>query len=189
MTTVYAVSSSRLASNVAYLTVGTVAGLQPGYKVHVAGVGQTYDGTQTLTAVSSTTCEIAYAKNHADLAATAVVGQAVLQVTWIDTNDVLAYLGVAPADDTDVEWLSDSTDAANTWCFEKRQVAGYSDLPNHVPTARVRLGAVMKAAELYRRRGTAGDQFASFNQFDGTQPVYNDPEILRLLGINRPQVA
>ena len=189
MTTVYAVTSSRLSSNVAYLTVGTVAGLAVGYKIHVAGVGQDYDGEHTLTVVDATNCEIGYAKNHANIAAATVVGQAVLQVTWIDSNDVVAFLGIPPAEDADIDWLNDSVDAANTWCFEKRQVAGYSDLPNHIPTNRVRLGAVMKAAELYRRRGTSGDQFASFNQFDGTQPVYNDPEILRLLGINKPQVA
>jgi hypothetical protein len=189
VSTVYAVTSARLASDVAYLTVETLAGLAVGYKIHVANVGQHYDGEQTLTGVNSTTCEISYAKNHADIAAADVTGQAVLQVTWIDTNDVVPYLGIWPSEDADLEWFESCVDAANTWCFEKRQAAGYFDLPNHVPTVRVKAGAVMKAAELYRRRGTTGDQFASFNQFDGTQPVYNDPEILRLLGINRPQVA
>lgn len=188
MSTIYAVSSASLTSNVVTLLLDRVSGLAAGYTIHVAGVGQHYDGQHTIAAVDTTNLEITYAKNHANIAAATVIGQVRLEVTWIDANDVLPFLGVAPAEDSDVEWLNDCVDATNTWCFERRQAAGYVDLPNHVPTPRVRLGTVMKAAEEYRSRGSI-DGYSSFNQFEPTAPIASSGDIMRMLGLNKPGIG
>lgn len=188
MSTIYAVSNASLTSNVVTLLLDRVSGLAVGYKMRVDGVGQHYDGEQTLTGVNTTTLEVTYAKNHANIAEADVVGQAVLQVTWINANDVLPFLGVAPAEDTDIEWLNDCVDATNVWCYERRQAAGYSDLPNHVPNARVKLGTVMKAAEEYRTRGSI-DGYSSFQQLEPTAPIASNLDILRMLGLNKPGIG
>lgn len=188
MSVVYQVSSAQLTSNVATLLVDRTSGLAVGYKVHIAGVGQDYDGEHTLTGVDPDTLEVTYAKNHANIAQADVVGQLRLEVTWIDPNDVLPFLGTMPASDADIEWLEMAVEASNVWCYERRQAAGYTDLPNHVPTPRVRSGAVMKAAEEYRSRGSI-DQYASFQQLDAAAPIQSNAEILRLLGLNKPGIA
>lgn len=188
MSTVYAISAAELVDDVAYLLLDRVSGLAVGYKINVDGVGHPYDGQHTITDVDSTSLEVAFAQNHVNVASATVVGQAVLQVTWIDTNDVLPFLGVPPAEDSDIEWLSDCVDAVNVWCYERRQAAGYTDLPTHVPNARVKLGTVMKAAEEYRTRGSI-DGYSSFQQLEPTAPIASNLDIMRMLGLNKPGIG
>lgn len=189
MSTIYAVSSASLTNDVVTLLLDRVSGLAAGYTIHVAGVGQHYDGEHTIASVDTTDLEITYAKNHnGDIPAADVVGQARLEVTWIDANDVLPFLGVAPAEDYDIDWLNDCVDGTNTWCFERRQAAGYNDLPNHVPTPRVALGTKMKAAEMYRSRGSI-DGYSSFQNLDAAAPIASNADILRMLGLNKPGIG
>jgi hypothetical protein len=189
MSTMYTVSAAELVDDVAYLLLDRVSGLAVGWKIKVNGVGQHYDGEHTITDVDETSLEVAYSKNHnGDIPSATVVGQLALQVTWIDSNDVLPFLGVPPAEDSDIEWLADCVDATNVWCYERRQAAGYTDLPNHVPNPRVRLGVVMKAAEEYRTRGSI-DGYSSFQQLDTVQPIASNADILRMLGLNKPGIG
>ncbi len=188
MSTMFNISAAELVDDVAYLLLDRVSGLAVGWKIKVDGLGSPYDGEHTITDVDTTTLEVAFNKNHADLASATVVGQLALQVNWIDSNDVLPFLGVAPAEDSDIEWLTNCVDATNVWCYERRQAAGYTDLPTHVPNPRVRLGVVMKAAEEYRTRGSI-DGYSSFQQLDTVQPIASNADILRMLGLNKPGIG
>lgn len=184
----YLVLTQSLTDDVVTLELSATAGLYTGWSVHVAGLGHPYDGTHTLTAVDATLGTVEYHKNHADEAETSKVGQLHINVQWIDTEDVEPFLGVAPASQADEDWLQAATDAANIWCYNRRQAAGYTDLPGVVPDDRVKAGTVLKAAELYRSRGSI-DGFASFQQLEGVAPIGSNAEVLRLLGINRPAIA
>jgi hypothetical protein len=186
--TTYNVTTAALTANVATLGVVTAAGLRAGYSVHVDGLGAPYDGQHTLTAVDATLNEVTFAKNHANTAEADVWGQLNIHVTWIDSTDVVDFLGMAPTEEIDADYLEFATDAANVWCFDRRQSAGYTDVPSVAPSARAKLGAVMKAGELYRQRGSV-EAFASFQQFEGVAPIASNVEILRLLGINKPGIA
>lgn len=188
MSTTYNVTSALLSANVITLELVTVAGLRPGYTVHVDEVGQHFDGNHVLTTVNSTLNTVTAAFNHANIAEFDCWGQLNITVTWCDTADVTDFLGVAPAEPVDEAWLEACTEAANVWCWDRRQAAGYTDVPGVAPSHKVRLGAVMKSAELYRQRGSI-DGYASFQSLESVAPVSTNVEVLRLLGINRPAVA
>jgi hypothetical protein len=111
--------------------------------------------------------------------------------TWIVNNDVLSYLGVSPATANDTAFVTVCTDAANALAFRRRRAAGYfSDVLATAPSADVKLGTTMMAAQLYRSRGSAGgDSFQSYESLaSGNNPVAMG-DILRLWGCNRAQVA
>lgn len=188
MTTTYNVTTAALAANVVTLGMVTVAGLRAGYSVHVEGLGAPFDGNHTLTDVDADTVTVTYAKNHANHPEADVWGQLNITVTWCDTSDVTDFLGVAPAEAVDVDYLETCTDAANVWCWDRRAAAGYTDVPSVAPSHKVKLGAVIKSAELYRQRGSI-DGYSSFQALDAVAPVASNVEILRLLGINKPSVA
>lgn len=188
MSTTYNVTAAALTANVITLELVTVAGLRPGYTVRVDEVGQHFDGNHTLTTVDSTTNTVTMAHNHANIAEVEVWGQLNITIQWCDTADVTDFLGVAPAEPVDEAWLDACIEAANVWCWDRRQAAGYTDVPGIAPSHKVRLGAVMKSAELYRQRGSI-DGYASFQSLESVAPVSTNVEVLRLLGINRPAVA
>lgn len=182
------IATASLTDDVVTLGVVSVAGLRPGLTVQIDGLGHPYDGGHTLTAVDTETVTVEYARNHADVAEADVVGQLTLPVTWADTGDVEQFLGVAPATETDELYLESAVSAANDYAYERRAVAGYDDLPDIVPSARVKLGVVLKAGELYRARGSV-DGFQSFNNLEPAVPISTAGEIARLLGIGKPAVA
>jgi hypothetical protein len=181
------VTNASLTDDVARLTLANVDRIETGYHIKVAGVNHPFDGNFTITAVNTTELWIEYAKNHADVAEIEVNGLVEVLVSWIADSDVEGFLGVAPADESDADFLSGCTDASNKWCFERRQKSGYCDLPDAVPGADVKMGAVLYAASLYRERGSV-DSFASFQDMGSVAPIGNMGQILRLLGCNRPRV-
>lgn len=188
MTTTYNVVSASLTDDVVTLGLVMVGGLYTGYPVQIEGLGAPYDGNHSLTGVDIPTNTVTFAKNHANETETDVWGILTVTVTWVDTTDVTNFLGVAPAETVDEDYLEMAVDAANVWCYERRQAAGYVDLPSVAPSKRAKLGTILKAGELYRARGSV-DAFASFQGLEGVQPVATSVEVLRLLGINRPAVA
>jgi len=79
--------------------------------------------------------------------------------------------------------------AANAFAYRRRQEAGYWDSPSTVPGLDCKLAATQYAAILYRERGST-EAFASFDPLATGGPVTgNYGQILRLLGVGKPQVA
>ena len=109
--------------------------------------------------------------------------------TWITDQDVLDWLGIAPATANDLDFVSACTDAANALAYRRRKESGYTDSLSTVPGADIALGTRMYAGSLYRQRGSV-DSFQSFEAYAGGSPaVASMGEILRLWGCNRPQVG
>lgn len=187
MTTTYRVITEAITANVVTLGLSSVVGLHVGYNVRVDEAPHS-DGNHILTGVDATLNEVTFAKNHANVAEVDCWAQLVIEVTWCDTGDVTDFLGVAPAEPVDEDFLDACLVAGNTWCWDRRSAAGYQDLPQVAPSPKVKLGAVLKVAELYRSRGSV-DGYASFQNLEGVAPIGTNVEVLRLLGINRPAVA
>jgi hypothetical protein len=187
MTTTYRVTTEAITANVVTLGLSSVAGLHVGYHVRVDEAPHS-DGNHVLTGVDEDTNSVTFAKNHANVAEVDCWAQLVVEVTWADTGDVLDFLGVAPAEQVDEDYLDACVVAGNTWCWDRRAAAGYDDLPQVAPSNKVKLGTVLKIGELYRSRGSV-DGYASFQNLEGVAPIGTNVEVLRLLGINRPAVA
>lgn len=184
----YNASAASLTSNVATITLDRVAGLEPGYAIDVAGIGAPFDGTYSIATVNTATVAITYARTSTNVAPVDVSGVVTVPVTWIDPEDVLDYLGVAPAEQVDSNWLDIATDAANDWAYDRRAAAGYHDVPNAVPSPRCKVGTILYAASLYRQRGSI-DGFSSFQSMEPVQQIGTSMDVFRLLGINKPQVG
>jgi hypothetical protein len=110
--------------------------------------------------------------------------------TWVTTAELVTYLGVDitnPSDDYTL--ATQARNAANDFCYRRRQESGYFDSLTTSPGHDVTLGTLMYAAALWRSRGSVQDTFATFDGM-GTAPVSAmTPMIKQLLGIDRPQVA
>ena len=110
--------------------------------------------------------------------------------TWAALGDLEDYLGFTftnPSADLDVATMA--LGAANAFAYRRRQEAGYWDSPSTVPDGAAKLGTVQYAAILYRERGST-EAFASFDPLATGGPVTgNYGQILRLLGVGKPQVA
>ena len=110
--------------------------------------------------------------------------------TWITDQDVLDWLGIAPATANDTEFVAVCTEAANALAYRRRKSSMYFDSLTVVPSADVKLGTVMYAGGLYRSRGAAGyDTFSTYEAMATSQPNVAMGEILRLWGCNRPAIA
>jgi hypothetical protein len=135
---------------------------------------------------------VQFALTTADADRAAATGTCTYSVTcsWIVLGDVEDYLGFTftnPSADLDVANMAVS--AANQFAYRKREESGYFDSPTTVPDGAVKLGTVQYAAILYRERGST-EAFASFDPLATGGPVTgNYGQILRLLGVNKPQVA
>ena len=135
--------------------------------------------------------QIIYANSGIDVEYQAASGTLTYtqSVTWIVAADVLAWLGIDTATANDTAFVTTCVNASNAWCYRKRREAGYIDSMSTVPSADVKLGAVMYAATLYRERGSV-DSFASFDSMAiGASPSATLGRIMQLLGCGRAQVA
>jgi hypothetical protein len=108
--------------------------------------------------------------------------------TWITANDIATWLYLTPATPADEDFLISCAASSNATCYRKRQESGYIDQLSVVPSADVRLGAIMYGGNLYRARSSM-DQIASFDGMGITPSVGITAQIKILLGIPRPQVA
>lgn len=175
------------------LTLDSVDGLIIGSRVDVSGIpgsgGSDINGTNfTLTAVDTTNKKVTYSHDNKTLASTDTDGTLHIHVTWIADTDVELFLGF-DALGTDQTYLTACVDAANDWCYRKRNEAGYDDHPAYQLNAAPKQGTVLYAATLYRERGTTGDAmpgFEPFGQFD--RPV-SLGRVMQLLGCGKPQVG
>jgi hypothetical protein len=111
--------------------------------------------------------------------------------TWVATNaDLITYLGVDitnPSDDYTL--VGQARNAANDFCYRRRQESGYFDSLTTSPGHDVTLGTLMYAAALWRSRGSVQDTFATFDGMGSAPVSAMTPMIKQLLGIDRPQVA
>jgi len=106
-------------------------------------------------------------------------------ISWVTVDEVTDALGV-PVSDPD--HLQRCVDAANAFCYRRRQQAGYSDLQDVSPGPDASMAVIIYATTLYRERG-AVDSFASFSEFQvGVIPTSSMGQILRLLGVPKPAV-
>jgi len=109
------------------------------------------------------------------------LGSPELIVNW------LGFTVTNPSSDYDL--LTLATGAANAWSFRKRVEAGYFDSAVTAPGQDVKLATIMMGGALYRERGSI-DQYQSFDPLSTGSPVGGSMgQIMRLLGVNRSQVA
>ena len=184
------VTTASRTDDVATLVLNSASGLVAGEKVHVYNVGNQLDGDHVLLTVNLGTNTVTYADNGDDVAAYSPAnGLLVEEPSWIDEDDVEVALGYAPAAaSVDEAYLASCTAAANTWAYRKRLEAGYKDNPTVAPGAAAKQGTVLYAMSLFRERGSV-DSFASFQDMTITAAPGTMGQIMRLLGINRSQVA
>ena len=109
-------------------------------------------------------------------------------VQWINSSDVLSWLGIDVATANDTAFVTVCVNASNNYIFRKRREAGYVDSMTVVPGADIKLGAIMYAATLYRERGSA-DSFSSFDSMSSIPIPSTMGRIMALIGCGRPQVA
>ena len=108
--------------------------------------------------------------------------------TWITAGNIEDWLGTGVATAADAAFLTQCASAANSFCFRRRQEAGYFDQLSVSPSGDVALGTIQYGGMLYRQRGSI-DSFASFSDNGGTAVTGLSGVIKQLLGIDRPQVA
>lgn len=109
-------------------------------------------------------------------------------VTVADVEDWLGFTVTNPSSDYDL--LVMAVAAGNQFCWRRRQEAGYFDSLTTVPSGDVKLGTIIYCGYLYRMRGSATENYAAYDPLAVSGPVGGSfIEVLRLLGINRPQIA
>lgn len=181
----YRVTSTSLTADVATLTLDSVAGLFPGWPALLSGIGHPYTGSNDLLTVDTATSSVTVSIPHANLPATDVWGQLLVQTVWADQQQVEGFLGVTPAEQTDEDWLVGCVAAANEWAYRRRKAAGYVDSPVLAPTPDCVTAVCLYAGALYRERGSI-DSYQSFSDMgQPATPVGSMGQIMRLLGISR----
>lgn len=105
------ITNKALTSNVATLTTSADHGLAVGFEVEVSGVDATFNGTYTITAVTSTT--FSYAKTAANVTSTAATGTVISELEhFVDYNSGTDYPVYAFCDDgVYVYWITKILDA------------------------------------------------------------------------------
>lgn len=206
----FTVTHRRRVDNTCALQTLASTDIGVGQSITVASVGANFDGTFTVISTEPYELvtvndegylvfdtdvpklnQVIYEHNGDDLDYEACNGTITwaLTCTWITNQNVLDWLGIAPATANDTAFVTVCTDAANALAYRRRKAAGYyQDSLSTVPSGDVKLGTIMYAGNLYRMRGSVDLQ--SFEAYSaGTQPISAMGEILRLWGCNRAQVA
>jgi len=205
----YAITHRQVTDN--YLIVQTLEGtdIGTGQSVTLSGLGATLNGTYTVQDVPiylflgvddegdfifdpavTILNQLMMQKTHADVGRGPVSGTLdfTTSCTWITSQMVVDWLGIATATANDTAFITKCVAAANAYAYRRRREAGYFDSLTTVPGGDVELGTIMFAGSLYRERGSV-DSFASFEQMGTPVPFGANGQINRLLGINRSQVA
>lgn len=206
----YTITNKYLIDDYAVVQLLTLAQLDVGGSVTIAGVDATFNGTYTVRALPEylyvgvdnqgdllfdpdypIPFQVLYARTAADVDRTAASGTLTYTptCTWISAADVSAWLNITPASANDQALIQSAADAANAFCWRRRNEASYVDSLTVVPSLDVKLGTIMYAGALYRARGSIGDTFATFDTM-ATAPIIGlSGQVKQLLGIDRPAVA
>jgi hypothetical protein len=206
------VTHKQVIEGVAVVQILEPINFEVGQSVTLSNMGAPFNGTHKilalpeyyLTGVSDEgdyqydfariiTNQVLFALNTDDLERQAVTaGNATYSITctWIALGDLEDYLGYTftnPSADLDIATMA--VGAANAFAYRRRQESGYFDSPSTVPGLDVKLGTAQYAAILYREKGSV-EALASFDPLATGGPVAgNFGQIMRLLGVNKPQVA
>jgi hypothetical protein len=207
----YTVTHKQVTDNVAVVQLLEPTNFEVGQSVTLAGIGAGWNATHKILALPDyyfagvseqgdyeydtniiIRNQVLFALVTDDLERAAATGTATYSITctWAILTDLQDYLGYTFSNtqgDLDVADLA--LGAANAFCYRRRQEAGYFDSPSTVPSLDCKLAVVQYAAILYRERGSA-EAFGSFDPLATGGPVTgNYGQILRLLGVGKPQVA
>ena len=208
----YTVTFKQLLDNYAVLQTLTDTDIEVGQSITVASVGSPFNGTFVVYALPkyeyigidtegdllfnsnvSIPNQVLFPCTGTDVERTASATGTITYTqncTWVTTAELLTYLGVDidnPSDDYTL--ATQARNAANDFCWRRRQEAGYTgDSLTVSPGHDVTLGTLMYAAALWRGRGSVQDTFATFDMGSASASAMT-PVIKQLLGIPRPAVA
>ena len=209
----YTVTFKQLLDNYAVLQTLTDTDIEVGQSITVASVASPFNGTFVVYALPkyeyigidtegdllfnsnvSIPNQVLFKCTGTDVERTASATGTITYTqncTWIAaTATLLTYLGVEIDDPSDDYTLAtQARNAANDFCYRRRQEAGYFDSLTTSPGHDVTLGTLMYAAALWRSRGSVQDTFATFDGMGSAPVSAMTPLIKQLLGIDRPQVA
>lgn len=208
----YTVTFKQLLDNYAVLQTLTDTNIEVGQSITVASVGSPFNGTFVVYAMPkyeyigidtegdllfnsnvSIPNQVLFPCTGTNVERTASTTGTITYTqncTWITTAELLTYLGVEidnPSDDYTL--ATQARNAANDFCYRRRQEAGYFDSLTVSPGHDMTLGTLMYAAALWRSRGSVQDTFATFDGMGSAPVSAMTPLIKQLLGIDRPQVA
>jgi hypothetical protein len=207
----YTVTFKQLLDNYAVLQTLTDTEIEVGQSITVTGVGAPFNGTFVVYAMPkyeyigidtegdllfdanvSIPNQVLFACTGTDVGRIASAGTITYtqDCTWISIAQLITYLGVEilnPSDDYTL--ATQARNAANDFCYRRRQESGYFDSLTTSPGHDVTLGTLMYAAALWRARGSVQDTFATFDGMGTASVSAMTPIIKQLLGIHRPQVA
>jgi hypothetical protein len=207
----YTVTFKQLLDNYAVLQTLTDTEIEVGQSITVASVGAPFNGTFVVYAMPkyeyigidtegdllfdanvSIPNQVLFACTGTDVGRIASAGTITYtqDCTWISISQLVTYLGVEilnPSDDYTL--ATQARNAANDFCYRRRQESGYFDSLTTSPGHDVTLGTLMYAAALWRARGSVQDTFATFDGMGTASVSAMTPIIKQLLGIHRPQVA
>jgi len=209
----YTVTFKQLLDNYAVLQTLTDTEIEVGQSITVASVAAPFNGTFVVYALPkyeyigidtegdllfnsnvSIPNQVLFKCTGTDVERTATATGTITYLqncTWVATNaDLITYLGVDitnPSDDYTL--VGQARNAANDFCYRRRQESGYFDSLTTSPGHDVTLGTLMYAAALWRSRGSVQDTFATFDGMGSAPVSAMTPMIKQLLGIDRPQVA
>ena len=136
--------------------------------------------------------QVLYARTAANVEIVAATGTLTTTptCTWVTLDSqVEDWLGIGTATAADATFLTQCRTSANAVCYKRRQQAGYVDSLTTSPSAAVTLGTVAYAGFLYRQRGSAGMDYASFDGMTTGGSTGFSPMVKQLFGIDRPAVA
>jgi len=209
----YTVTFKQLLDNYAVLQTLTDTEIQVGQSITVASVAAPFNGTFVVYAMPkyeyigidtegdllfnanvSIPNQVLFKCTGTDVERTATATGTITYTqncTWVASNaDLITYLGVDitnPSDDYTL--VGQARNAANDFCYRRRQESGYFDSLATSPGHDVTLGTLMYGAALWRSRGSVQDTFATFDGMGNAPVSAMTPMIKQLLGIDRPQVA
>ena len=208
--TIYTVTSKQLSNDYAVLQTLENASFEIGQEITVATVGADFNGTVVVYAVPQYyyigTDGNGFPMFNPNIPINnqvmyVAVGDAVERAPatgtiefdpvceWIDDQDILDWLGILVASAEDAAFVIICAEAANAFCSLRRFENGYFDQLSTAPSSAVKLGTTMYGGALYRQRGSAGQDFASFDGMGQGTTNGLSPIVKQLLGINRAVVA
>jgi hypothetical protein len=207
----YTVTNKYLIDNFAVLQLLTPSEIAVGSSITVAGVDATFNGNHDVRALPQylflgidtqgdllydyqvpIANQVLYAKTASDVERVAASGTVAYSptCTWITTNELVTFLGISLANPSDDYTLAtQARNAANDFCYRRRQESGYIDALNQSPGHDVTLATLMYAAALWRSRGSIESTYATFDGMGSATQQSLTPIVKQLLGIPRPAVA
>jgi len=211
--TTFNTASKQLLDNYACISTLEPTDITVGQSVTVGSIGSPFNGTFTVlalpqyayTGIDGVTGEflfnpevprpnqIMYAATGDDVEYVAIYSGTVTYTqscTWISVADLVTYLGVTitnPSDDYTL--ATQARNAANEFCYRRRQESGYFDSLTTSPGNDATLGTLMYAAALWRSRGSIETAYAAFDTMGTPTQQSFTPIVKQLLGVPRPAVA